>query len=70
MSAQKIDPRPAGGALLWVHAVVLIVACPVWAGAAITAGVGVAAGWAAFLAFAAIGTVVVWRVRGNWQVRR
>lgn len=68
MSVEKIDPRPAGRALLWVHAVVLLVVCPVWAGAAITAGVGVAAGWAAFLAFAAVGAVAVWRSRDNWRV--
>lgn len=70
MSVQRIDPRPAGVITMWIHAVLLIVVCPVWAGATVTGAAGVGAGWAGFVAFAAVGAVVVWRVRNNWQVRR
>lgn len=68
MSAPKVDRRPVGAALMWVHAVVLLVVCPVWAGAIITAGVGATAGWSVFVAFAAIGSVAVWCARDNWRV--
>lgn len=70
MSVERIDPRPATTALMWVHAVVLLVVCPAWAGIGVTASAGVTAGWGAFVAFAAVGAVVVWRVRNNWRVRR
>ncbi len=70
MSVERVDPRPGGAVVMWAHAVVLLVACPVWAGAAVTATAGVVGGWAVFLVFAAVGAVVVWRVRNNWQVRR
>lgn len=70
MSVERVDRRPAGVLVMWVHAVVLLVVCPAWAGIGVTATAGFTAGWAAFLAFAAVGAVVVWRVRNNWRVRR
>lgn len=70
MSVERVERRPAGVLVMWVHAVVLLVVCPAWAGIAITGIAGVAAGWAALLVFAAVGAVVVWRVRNNWRVRR
>lgn len=66
MTAAKVDRRPASVALMWAHAVVLLVVCPVWAGANIAAGVGPTAGWSVFVVFATIGAVAVWCVRDNW----
>lgn len=53
-------------AIMWLHAFTLLVIAPVLAGHNLTATLDPTAGLVGFLAFAAVGTVMVWRTRNNW----
>jgi hypothetical protein len=61
--------RVPGPVLMWVHAVTLLVGCPLLAGFNLAATTNPTASWAGFAAFAAVGAVMVWRTRNDWGVR-